>query len=82
MDLLKTMMTNRQATMVTPAVQPVGMKPSSIGMGIQKQATPGTRAYRRYIVEEKPGKKVVREHFEALVERVCASSDEDDSELE
>jgi hypothetical protein len=32
---------------------------------------------RAFIIEEKPGKKVVKEHLEAIVAAECASSDED-----
>ena len=33
-----------------------------------KEIPPGTRAMRKFIQEEKPSNKVVREHLEALVE--------------
>ena len=32
---------------------------------------------RDFIIEEKPGKKVVKEHLEAIIAVECASSDED-----
>jgi hypothetical protein len=33
---------------------------------------------RRFIIEEKPSKKVVRDHFLTLVEQECVSSDSED----
>lgn len=42
-----------------------------------KENTPGSRAMRKFIIEEKPGKKVVREHLEAMIAAECESSDED-----
>jgi len=32
---------------------------------------------RTFIIEEKPSKKVVKEHLEAIIAAECASSDED-----
>jgi hypothetical protein len=37
----------------------------------------GSKAMRHFIIEEKPGKKVVREHFKAMIEAECESSDSD-----
>lgn len=39
-----------------------------------KEIPPGTKAMRKFIQEEKPSNKVVREHLEALI---VDSSDED-----
>lgn len=39
---------------------------------------PGTRAMRRFIIQEKPGKKVVKEHLSALIARECESSSEEE----
>lgn len=76
MDLLKMMMANRaaQARVVDP--QPASAKPKPKAEKA-KSHDPGSRAMRHFIIEEKPGKKVVREHFASLVEQECASSDED-----
>jgi hypothetical protein len=38
---------------------------------------PGSRAMRKFICEEKPSKKVVKEHLEAIVATACESSDDD-----
>ena len=43
-----------------------------------KEREPGTKAMRYFIIEEKPGKKVVREHFKALVELECVSESDSD----
>ena len=74
MDLLKAMMSNRQRANV-PAIVP-GAMPTP--------ATPtyGTKKFRKHIIDNKPSKKEVKKHFEILIEKACASSDEDDSELE
>jgi hypothetical protein len=37
----------------------------------------GSKSMRHFIIEEKPGKKVVKEHFKSLVEQECESSDSD-----
>ena len=39
---------------------------------------PGTKDMRRFIIEEKPSAKVLREHINAIIERETASSDEED----
>ena len=38
----------------------------------------GTKSMRHFIIEEKPSKKIVREHFESLVEKECASSSDEE----
>lgn len=43
-----------------------------------KANEPGSKSMRIFIIEEKPSKKVVRDHFKALVELECASESEDD----
>ena len=43
-----------------------------------KEHEPGTKDMRRFIVEEKPAVKVVREHLMAKIEMETASSDEED----
>jgi hypothetical protein len=42
-----------------------------------KEKEPGSKSMRHFIIEEKPGKKVVKEHFKAIIEQECASDDED-----
>lgn len=42
-----------------------------------KEHIPGTKSMRKFIQEERPNTKVVREHFKALMEEVESSSDEE-----
>jgi hypothetical protein len=76
MDLLKAMMANRQAMgMVNdpkPSPQRGGKKAPKSERA--KRHEGGTKSMRHFIIEEKPSKKVVREHFESLVEKECESS--------
>jgi hypothetical protein len=80
MDLLRTMMANRAAagsTLVDPAPRPEpGHKKEPKSKRAQRHEA-GTRDMRRFIIEEKPAKKVVRDHFLSIVEQECVS-DEDD----
>ena len=80
MDLLKSMLANRQ---VQPPVDPKpaprsrgGRKPTKADRA--KEQTPGTRAMRAFIIEEKPAKKVVKDHLDAIITRECATSSEED----
>lgn len=81
MDLLKTMLANRAAAPAMvhdpkPAPKRGGRKPTKADRA--KEQTPGTRAMRAFIIEEKPSKKVVKEHLEAIISRECESSSEED----
>ena len=80
MDLLKSMLANRQAQ----GMNVVDPKPASqMGKGKAKESkaarakriSSGSREMRHFIIEEKPSKKVVRDHFLTLVEQECVSSD-------
>lgn len=80
MDLIKSMLANRQS-----AVRPVSdPKPRRRGAKKETKAdrakaqTPGTKAMRNFIIEEKPGKKVVKEHFEGMIEALCESSSDEE----
>lgn len=78
MDLLKSMIANRQSMGVTALSDPKprranARKPSKADRA--KENMPGSRAMRKFICEEKPGKKVVKEHLEAFL--VESSSDEE-----
>ena len=42
-----------------------------------KEHIPGTKSMRRFIQEERPSTKVVREHFKALMEEVESDSDDE-----
>jgi hypothetical protein len=79
MDLLKSMIANRQAMGVTPASDPKPRKQNARKGPTKaeraKENMPGSKAMRKFICEEKPGKKVVKEHLEAFL--VESSSDEE-----
>lgn len=79
MDLLRTMMTNRaHATELrdpAPRTTRGGRKATKADRA--KAQCPGSKAMRTFIIDEKPGKKIVREHLEAIIAVECASSDED-----
>ena len=42
-----------------------------------KKVPAGSREMRHFIIEEKPSKKVVRDHFLTLVEQECVSSSDE-----
>ena len=78
MDLLKSMLANRQVHPTTdpkPAARR-GRKPTKADRA--KEQTPGTRTMRAFIIEEKPSKKVVKDHLEAIIDQECISSSEED----
>ena len=83
MDLLRAMAANRQAKGAViddpkPAPRKGEKKPTKAQKA--KQVASGTREMRHFIIEEKPSKKVVREHFLTLIEQECVSSSEDESD--
>ena len=77
MDLLKAMIANRQTAKTVSDPTPRGRggrkKPSKTERA--KDVPAGTRAMRTFICEEKPPKKVVKEHLEAMIAAECESSD-------
>ena len=80
MDLLRSMIANRQAAGggvadPKPAARR-GRKPTKADRA--KEQTPGTKTMRAFIIEEKPSKKVVKEHLDAIIDQECASSSEED----
>jgi hypothetical protein len=81
MDLLRAMAANRQAKgvdVIDPAPAPKkGQKKESKAQKA-KRMTAGTREMRHFIIEEKPSKKVVKDHLEAIIARECATSSEED----
>ena len=80
MDLLKTMMANRQQHGVVSDPKPrskSGRKAPSKSERAKANA-PGSKAMRKFIAEEKPSKKIVKEHLEAMIDAECASSSEED----
>jgi hypothetical protein len=80
MDLLRSMIANRQAMGAVHDPQPAstrgGKKPSKTEKAKEKSA--GTKSMRHFIIEEKPGKRVVKEHFKAIIEEECASDSDED----
>ena len=82
MDLLKTMLANRANATVLHDPKP---RTTTVG-GRRRKATkaerakanaPGSKAMRSFIIEEKPGKKVIKEHLEAIIAEECASSSDE-----
>ena len=78
MDLLKQMIANRAKMAEVHDPKPRSQSGRKISKTERaKSIGAGSRAMRSFIIEEKPGKKVVKEHLEAIIAVECASSDED-----
>lgn len=79
MELLKQIAMNRQAQAEPVAAVEKKTKGRGIAPALPMPAenVPGTKGFRRMIIEEKPSKKVLKEHFEGLIAFECESSDED-----
>lgn len=79
MDLLKSMIANRQNAKAVsdpvPRREKGRRKPSKAEKA--KEIPAGTRAMRNFICEEKPPKKVVKDHLEAMIAYECESSSEE-----
>ena len=73
MDLIKTMLQNRKSAGMTATVK--GTNTIAVVPSDEKSSL---RAMKQNIIEKKPGKKVVKEYFETLIEHLCESSDEED----
>jgi len=73
MDLIKNMMENRKKAGI---VEHKGA-PASTGTSLGVQKPKSLRQLKMEIIENKPGKKAVKEYFETLVEHLCESSDDD-----
>lgn len=88
MDLIRMLQERRQAAkgLVVAkegaVLEPKRSKPIREGKKTKAQRAeehePGTKDMRRFIIEEKPSAKVLREHINAIIERETASSDEED----
>lgn len=81
MDLLKSMMANRQAagmTLVDPKPAPKAGQKTESKSARAKRIASGSREMRHFIIDEKPSKKVVRDHFLTLIEQECVSSDSEE----
>jgi hypothetical protein len=80
MDLLRTMMANRAAagaSLVDPAPRPEPGKKKEPKSKRAKRFEAGTKDMRRFIIEEKPSKTVVRDHFVSIVEQECVSEEDE-----
>ena len=83
MDLLKMIQQNRAAQAQVqkapveerPKMKQVRGTPS--GLPKPSEDVPGTKTYRAMIIEDRPSKKKVKEHIEAIIAFECESSDED-----
>lgn len=85
MDLLKTMVANRQAAGLQSnskkeekIEKPVMPVMNNMMSNMVQYKAPGSRAMRKYIIEETPGKKVVKQHLEAIINAECESSSEEE----
>lgn len=81
MDLLKTMLANRTQMGVVNDPKPRSSRNGRKGPTKAERAkanAPGSKAMRKFITEEKPTKKVVKEHLEAMIDAECASSSGED----
>lgn len=81
MDLLRAMAANRQAqgmTLVDPKPTPQKGEKKESKASRAKRIASGSKEMRRFIIEEKPSKKVVRDHFLHIVEQECVSSDSEE----
>ena len=79
MDLLKLMIANRANGPVSdPKPRKAKGRKEPTKTEKAKEHVPGSRAMRKYICEEKPPKKVVKEHLEAILAAECASSSDED----
>lgn len=81
MDLIKAAIANRRAAGADaqPAPKPVknrGRGPTKAERA--KANEPGSRAMRKFICDEKPAKKVVKDHIEAIIAQECESSSDED----
>lgn len=76
MDLLRTMNANRQSQ----GLHHEAPKPNELPKptGKPEKPAPGTKAMRKYIIEKKPKKKDVKEHFEMIIAQECESSSDEE----
>jgi hypothetical protein len=86
MDLIRMLQDRRKAANIVVAkegavLEPKKSRPIKEGKKTKAQKAqehvPGTKDMRRFIIEEKPSAKIVREHLVAKIEMETASSDEE-----
>jgi hypothetical protein len=70
MDLLKNLRHN-----IVSSTRPVVR--TGLGNGLPNPAQAGSRAMRHKIIEDKPGKKVLIKHLEAMITAECESSSDE-----
>lgn len=75
MDLLKNMSANRQVAGLTLQMEKASIEKKEKG---KTEAAAGSKAMRKHIIDKKPGKKVVKEHLEAIISQECESSSDED----
>lgn len=75
MDLLRTMISNRQSQGLVNEIPKMNELPKPTK---QEKPAPGTKAMRKYIIEKKPKKKDVKEHLEMIIAQECESSSEEE----
>lgn len=79
MDLLKSMIANRHMAPVSDP-KPRAAKGRKAPTKTERAAenAPGSRAMRKFVIEEKPSKKVVKDHLQAILDRACESSSDEE----
>jgi len=78
MDILKTMIANRQSAHVVDPKPTRSRGKKTTKAERAKEQEPGTRGMRAFIIAEKPSKKVVKDHLEAIIANACESSSDED----
>lgn len=80
MDLLKGMLANRQQMSIVhdPKPRRATGKKKETKADRAKENKPGSKAMRRFIIDETPGKKIVRDHLEAIIDEACRSDSDED----
>jgi hypothetical protein len=76
------MVANRQAAGITTAQDPKPRKQNARKGPTKaeraRENAPGTKAMRAFIIAEKPSKKIVKDHFEAIIAAECETSSDED----
>ena len=65
-------------TLVDPKPTPQKGQKKESKASRAKRIASGSKEMRRFIIEEKPSKKVVRDHFLQIVEQECVSSESEE----
>ena len=85
MDLLRNMAQKRQEMMLIQNSPLVKYEPQTYKTDRKKTKTekakehiPGTKGMKKFIQEERPNNKVVREHLRAIIDNITASSSDEE----